>query len=226
MSPSRESNLQGRSWIARLALLGPGLVVVGSILGGGELINTPVQAAKFGLVLLWVIILSCVIKYFLQVEIGRHCLIHHRTTIEALNTCPGPKLWHTSWVALAYLLIYNVTLITIVGILGSLAGLLHVVQPLANAPETSARIWAVLLILGTQLLLWKSLYAQLEKTVIVLVGFFSIAVVIGVALVQGTDYRITSENVLSGFAVFFRGPTPTGRVCSDQFDGCPRCHGQ
>jgi hypothetical protein len=37
-------------------------------------------------------LLSCVIKYFLQVEIARHCLVHNRTTFEALNLIPGPRL--------------------------------------------------------------------------------------------------------------------------------------
>ena len=75
---------------------GPGIVVAGSVMGSGELINTPIQAAKFGFVLLWVVIVSCLIKYFLQVEIARHCLIHNRTTVEALNICPGPKIRNTS----------------------------------------------------------------------------------------------------------------------------------
>ena len=59
--------------------IGPGIVVIGSIMGSGELINAPLQAAKFGFVLLWAVILSCVIKYFLQIEIGRHALAHDRT---------------------------------------------------------------------------------------------------------------------------------------------------
>ena len=31
-----------------LLAIGPGIVVTGSVIGSGELINTPVQAAKFG----------------------------------------------------------------------------------------------------------------------------------------------------------------------------------
>src|SRR5688500_5154150 len=79
-----------------LAVIGPGIVVAGSVIGGGELINTPLQAAKFGFVLLWAVILSCLIKFFLQVEIGRHCMVHNRSTVEALNICPGPRFRRTS----------------------------------------------------------------------------------------------------------------------------------
>jgi len=54
-----------------LLAIGPAIVVSGSVIGAGELVNVPHQAAKFGFVLFWAVILSCLIKYFLQVELGR-----------------------------------------------------------------------------------------------------------------------------------------------------------
>src|SRR5262245_42245882 len=98
MSTSRPNSL-----VRALASVGPGLVVAGSVMGSGELINTPAQAATFGFLLLWAVLLSCVIKYFLQIEIGRYCLVNNRTTVEALNQCPGPKYRRTSWTALLYM---------------------------------------------------------------------------------------------------------------------------
>src|SRR5687768_10775229 len=98
-----------------LQIIGPGIVVAGSVIGSGELINTPVQAAQFGFLLLWAVILSCVIKFFLQLEIGRHCLVHDRTTVEALNTCPGPQVRGVSWIVLAYMAGYTVSLAPAVG---------------------------------------------------------------------------------------------------------------
>ena len=80
-----------KTWGGMLLAIGPAIVVSGSVIGSGELINVPVQAAKFGFVLFWAVILSCIIKYFLQVELGRHCLVHNRTTIQALNLVPGPR---------------------------------------------------------------------------------------------------------------------------------------
>ena len=80
-------------------------------MGGGELINTPKQAADFGFVLLWSVLFACVIKYFLQVEIGRHCLIHRRTTIEALNNVPGPKLRNTGWIGIVFMFGYTVSML-------------------------------------------------------------------------------------------------------------------
>ena len=53
----------GITWL--LTIIGPDFVVASGIMGSGEWINTPVQAAKFGFALLWVALLSCIIKYFL-----------------------------------------------------------------------------------------------------------------------------------------------------------------
>lgn len=182
-----------------LLALGPGIVVAGSVMGSGELINTPVQAAKFGFVLLWAVILSCLIKYFLQVEIARHCLVHNRTTVEGLNLCPGPRFRGTSWVGFVYMLGYTISLITLVGIVGAIAGMLHAILPLADAADTSRKLWGFLTLLLTQALLWRSLYGSLEKLVTVMVAGFSLSVVLGVVLIQGTEHQIKLSEITSGF---------------------------
>ena len=110
------------SFVRSFASIGPGIVVAGSVMAAGELINTPVQAAKFGFVLLWAVLLSCVIKFFLQVEIARYCLVNNRTTVQALNQCPGPKFRGTSWTALLYMVGYFATMTTVVGIIVRWAG--------------------------------------------------------------------------------------------------------
>jgi Mn2+/Fe2+ NRAMP family transporter len=192
-----------------LAAIGPGIVVAGSVIGSGELINTPVQAAKFGFVLLWVVLLSCVIKYFLQVEIARHCMVHNRTTVEALNHCPGPKFRGTSWIALLYMLGYFATMLTIIGIIGALGGLMHGLWPLttaaggtpdqiAAAASRSTQIWGALMGALAIAMLWQGWYRHLELLVMVLVGGFSISVFVGLFLIQGTPFRISADELWSG----------------------------
>ena len=53
-----------------LRQLGPGLIVAGSIVGSGELIATTVTGAKAGFWLLWLILIGCVIKVFVQGGVG------------------------------------------------------------------------------------------------------------------------------------------------------------
>lgn len=181
-----------------IAAIGPGVVVAGSVIGSGELINTPVQAAKFGFVLLWVVLLSCVIKYFLQVEIARHCLVHNRTTFEALNRLPGPRLAGASWVVVLYVVGYFAAMMTIIGIIGALAGLMNGIWPMGESHATSMRLWGAIMVLLTVALLWGGWYRQLELLVMILVGGFSISVGIAVLLIQSTDYRISMSEVMSG----------------------------
>ena len=190
-------------WIPTVLTLGPGIVLAGGVVGSGELINTPIQAARFGFVLLWVVILSCLIKYFLQVEIGRHCLIHNRTAFQALNRFPGPKLRNTSWLVLVFMLSWTVSQIGSAGIVGATAGLLRGLLP-GGLPLAA---WAVLVVVVTQLLLWKGLYAHLEKLIVILVAAFSATVVFGLILLQGTSYRLDLSEVLSGLT-FSLGDQP------------------
>ncbi|RIK73149.1 MAG: hypothetical protein DCC67_18280, partial [Planctomycetota bacterium] len=190
-----------------LAIIGPGIVVVGSVIGAGELINTPLQAAEFGFVLLWAVVLSCVIKCLLQIEIGRHCVVHHRTTVEALNGCPGPRLRGVSWAPLLYMVGYTISLATAVGIIGALAGLMQAVVPGAADWPYSSSLWGAAVVALAAALLRTGVYSHLEKLVAVLVGGFCISVVVALALIQTTPFRIGADDVLSGLT-FSLGDRP------------------
>ena len=72
--------------------IGPGLIIAGTVVGSGELIATTKTGAQAGIYLLWLIIIACLIKVFVQVEIGRHTITHGETTLSALNRLPGPRL--------------------------------------------------------------------------------------------------------------------------------------
>ncbi len=188
-----------------LRAIGPGIVVIGSIMGSGELINTPIQAAKFGFVLLWAVIISCVIKYFLQVEFGRHALAHNRTPFQAFNQCPGPKVCSTSWIGLAYLVGFTFTMLASSGMLRATAGLLHELFALHVVEKTSVDLWSVAVTVLVLAMLWRDVYQDLEKLITLMVGIFSGSVLIGVCLIQRTEFAITGEQIRSGLT-FSLGP--------------------
>src|SRR5690349_10620461 len=75
-----------------LLRLGPGLIIAASIVGSGELIATTKTGAEAGFWLLWLIILGCVIKVFVQVELGRDAIVRGKTTLDALSEVPGPRI--------------------------------------------------------------------------------------------------------------------------------------
>ena len=88
--------------------IGPGLILAASIVGTGELINTTSLGAKAGFSLLWLILLSCVIKVFAQVELGRYAITHGKTTIDAFDSLPGPRLG-VSWLCWLWLVMMLTT---------------------------------------------------------------------------------------------------------------------
>src|SRR6516164_7205620 len=91
-----------------LRQIGPGLILAASIVGTGELINTTGLGAKAGFALLWLILLSCVIKVFVQIELGRYAITHGKTTLAAFDTLPGPRLG-ACWLCWLYLFMLIVT---------------------------------------------------------------------------------------------------------------------
>ena len=66
-----------------LKRIGPGMILAASIVGSGELIATTVLGAEVGYTLLWLIIISCLIKIVVQNELGRYSIATGETTLEA-----------------------------------------------------------------------------------------------------------------------------------------------
>ena len=63
--------------------------------------------------------------------------------------------------------------------------------------------WTLIVFAVAFVFLWRGTYSNIEKLVAVLVGVFSLSVVVGLVLIQGTEFRITSEQVLSGLTFSF-----------------------
>ena len=82
---------------AALAKIGPGIILAGSIIGSGELLLTTGLGAEYGFVFLWLILFSCVIKVFVQIELGRYAISSGKPTLTALDELPGPRLGAIGW---------------------------------------------------------------------------------------------------------------------------------
>src|SRR5690606_2685654 len=100
-----------------LRRLGPGLIIAGSIVGSGELIATTKTGAQAGIALLWLVIIGCVIKVFVQVELGRYAISHGETTLAALDRVPGPRL-RANWIIWCW----SAMMLCTIGQLGGIVG--------------------------------------------------------------------------------------------------------
>src|SRR5271165_4683194 len=127
--------------------IGPGLILAASIVGTGELINTTSLGALAGFSLLWLIVFSCVIKVFVQVELGRYAITHGKTTLAAFDSLPGPRAG-VSWLCWLWLIMMLTTQAQIAAMEGVVGQAAHMAFPEASRLVASAA--------GTMVISWGS----------------------------------------------------------------------
>jgi len=111
--------------------LGPGLIIAASIVGSGELIATTKTGAQAGISLLWLIVVGCVIKVFVQIELGRVAISQGETTLTSLNRVPGPRLV-VSWIIWYWLIMMIVGFGQLGGIIGGVGQAMALARPLTG----------------------------------------------------------------------------------------------
>jgi len=172
--------------------LGPGLIITAVIVGSGELIVTPKLGASVGFRMLWFIVLGCLLKVFVQVELGRHAVVHGKTTLAALDTLPGPRL-RVSWVLWLWLLMYLGLVFQVAGMVGGVASVLDLAGLPLSLPSTAILVGlscAVLLLLGR--------YRLVEAVSTLLVAAFTVTTIVAVVALQTTPYAVTAAQLASG----------------------------
>ena len=172
--------------------LGPGFIITATIVGSGELIVTPKLGASVGFSLLWFIVLGCVLKVFVQIQLARCAVATGRTTLDALNALPGPR-WRVSWILWLWLAMYLSLIVQVSGIVGGIAGVFAELG-IAGGP----RAWALPVGVSCALLLASGRYSVVERGSTWMVALFTVSAVVSVGVLQSTPYRITASQLWSG----------------------------
>jgi Mn2+/Fe2+ NRAMP family transporter len=193
LDPSLVADPPASLW-ARLKLLGPGLVLTASIVGSGELIATTRLGAEAGYVLLWLILISCVVKVALQLQFGRHTIQTGETALTAFNKLPGPKFGGVNWSIWCWILIQPVKVIQVGGIIGATAMVLHT----AFSP-IPVNWWCWILAASVALLVSSEGYGFIERACIALVTAFTATTLVAVVSLQWTDYAVSATQLAEGF---------------------------
>ncbi|MEM1354562.1 MAG: Nramp family divalent metal transporter [Planctomycetota bacterium] len=123
-----------------LRQLGPGLIIAGSIVGSGELIATTAVGAEAGFVLMWLIIIGCVIKVFVQIEFGKYAIINGKTTLDGMNEVPGPRLLgnakkRANWICWFWLIFTVVARAQVGGLIGGVGQAMSIQFPLTDSGQ-------------------------------------------------------------------------------------------
>jgi len=181
--------------------IGPGMILAGAIVGTGELIATTHAGATAGFVLLWLVIISCFIKVFVQIELGRFAVSSGHTTFRGFRNLPGPGALLVWWCAVMLL----VTQLQIGAMIAGIGQSLHLVLP-AFSETLAARLgeadrpelpWGILVTGLTAVLLATGSYRLIERLMMVLVACFTTMTVLCVALLP-EDVAVTWPRIRSG----------------------------
>lgn len=198
LDPSRIAE-PPKSFGGMLRHLGPGFILSASIVGSGELIATTTFGAKAGFIALWVILASCLVKVFVQLEFGKHAIHSGETTFEAFNKLPGPKLGKGGWATWAWLAMMLIKPLQVGGIIGGVGMVLNLL-----VPTVPVWVWVVGVAPLVSLLVFRGKYGLIEKLSLVMIGLFALFTVACVVAVQYTPFAFSAADVGEGLA-FWNG---------------------
>ena len=181
-----------RDWLGTASHLGPGLIISAAIVGSGELIVTPKVGAALGFSMLWFIILACVVKVFVQIELARLAIVERITTLEALNSVPGPRL-RVSWLVWFWLFMYLGLVFQVAGLIGGCVLIFETMNF-----NVSRDVILVGITASGALLLVTGKYKVVEVGSTLMVAAFTLSTIVAMIALQWTPYRVSSSQILDG----------------------------
>ena len=199
---------------AALKKIGPGIILAGSIVGSGELLLTTSLGANHGFKFLWLILFSCVIKVFVQVELGRYAISSGKPTLGAINELPGPR-FGAHWIVWCWLFMMLTTIFQLGAMTGTVGQSLNLAFPDVSArlieslsgtqPSLADSIrlrpeipWAVLTCITAVGLLWSGSYRRIELITTVLVVGLTFITLTATCALPATNYPIPWHKVAEG----------------------------
>jgi hypothetical protein len=208
-----------RNWVG---LIGPGLLMGGASIGGGEWLLGPNVTARYGAGLLWLATISIVGQVFYNIEVSRYTLYTGEPIFTGkFRTMPGPGFWVVAYLFLDAGSIFpylaaNAATPLLASILGHVPGKDDTLRILGSSlvlnQTQMIRVTGILLFLLCLVPLifggkiYNSIKAVLSAKVVIVLGFLLL-----LAVTQ-TSWETWSK-ILGGFVQF--GTVPTGNTSTD-----------
>ncbi|NYE45444.1 Mn2+/Fe2+ NRAMP family transporter [Spinactinospora alkalitolerans] len=184
-----------------LRYLGPGLILSASIVGSGELVVTTTLGAEAGFALLWLVIISTLVKVAVQVELARWTISTGQPALTGYNKVP-PKLGRIGWINLVWICLALPKQLLLGGIVGGVAIACSLLFPIAGPPLgfASTSIWTGIIVVFTIGLLYSNRYRMVELgSVALVVTFAALTIALAVGL-PFTPFAYSADDVLSGLS--------------------------
>ena len=189
-----------------LGLIGPGIVMCGIQIGGGEWLLGPEITAQYGGALMWIATIAIIGQIFYNIECGRYALYTGEPVFTGfMRNKPGPHFWIGYFALLA--------VAGFIPALSTTAAAVIVSIFIGQVPDTSYNViliaisYLLLALVSLPILTGGKVYNTLEKIMLT-----KVVVVLGFCLIVGVLF-VSAENwvsVFSGFAKF--GNVPTDRA--------------
>jgi Mn2+/Fe2+ NRAMP family transporter len=94
MTGARQDNrLETPRGFNRVRWLGPGLLWMVAAAGSGELLFTPIVAARHGYALFWALLAAVSLKWFINREIGRYSVCTGETILQGFRRVGNWAVW-------------------------------------------------------------------------------------------------------------------------------------
>ncbi|MFC7375454.1 Nramp family divalent metal transporter [Brachybacterium sp. GCM10030267] len=190
-----------RGWRPSLRFLGPGMVTSAAVVGSGELITATALGAEVGFILLWVILLSTIVKVGVQIELARWSISTGKSSVTGYNDV-APKLFGRSWMTYLGLLNFTQGIIGQGGVLSAAAFAFSAALPVLGAPLSapSLAFWIIAIVAATIAIQVTNKYELVERLCTVLVVVVTGCVLALVIGLQFTQFSWTLMDVGQGLS--------------------------
>ena len=195
------------SWRNWASFIGPGIVMMGIQIGGGEWLLGPTVTAKFGGGLMWIATVAIVLQVFYNLECGRYALYCGEPVFTGfMRMRPGPMFW------IGVMLTLNISAL-VPGL--STHGAALIASLILDRPPTLADrglitvlAYACLLGVTVPIFLGGKVYNMLQ-----MVMTAKVAIVLGFCLIIGLTCVSPANwwSVFSGFVKFGNVPVSDGQ---------------
>ncbi|WP_299547797.1 Nramp family divalent metal transporter [Seonamhaeicola sp.] len=148
----------------------PGIFLIGYNVGTGSVTSMSKAGANFGLDLLWTVLVSCLMTYYLIVLFSRYTMVTKETVIQGIKTHIHPALAIILIVALSTIIVSALT-----GLLGIMADVMSEWSEAALPWHISSLAWAIFFGVLIYALIWVGNYDLFEKILAVLVAIMALA---------------------------------------------------
>jgi Mn2+/Fe2+ NRAMP family transporter len=201
--------------VAALAVVGPGLFLIGYNIGTGTITTMAKTGAEHGMGLFWVLVLSAIFTYVLMVAYGKITIVTGHTALYNFKTN-----FKNGWIIGIYIIIALVVgeLLAIIGVMGIVADMIQEGIVLTTGHEIHP-FWIILVVtIALYALMWDGGYKTFEKVLIFFVILMSLSFLVVFflmepsysSIVKGLIPRIPTHNL--GLIAAIAGTTCSAAV--------------